>query len=426
MGGKPRARAAVHKPTGIAAARKMAASLRGGTLDPERGLAMARALFESHADDAWIASELGSAFEVLHDIDFLNAAPPDDPFFTAVARHLEELAARTSDPKESGWIASGLATAARILGRSWDAVAERAYRRGVELTPDRWQAHYDLGLFFKNRGRFAEGQAANQRALELGGGVDHGVLWNLGICATGARDTATALRAWRQIDLEIAEGRFGLPEGEFHMVKVRLAQHPLAERDAAVDPDGPGHEESIWIERLSPCHGIIRSALYYDDIGVDYGDVILFDGAPITHHLVGDDRVPVFPHLATLERPGYRIYPFAGTQQQQHQIAALSTELPDDSVLYVMTEQVTRMCRSCYMGEDHDHGHQERDDRHIVKGKLCAPPDVAPADLLARIDDGLGKAPGVRLFIPDLADEAGHPDRAAVERRRIAMMDADR
>jgi hypothetical protein len=86
----------------------------------------------------------------------------------------------------------------------------------------------------------------------------------------------------------IEMGRFGLPEGSYGQVKVRLAEHPLAERKAG--ENDPGLEETIWIERLSPCHGIVRSALF-QDLGVDYGDVVLFDGAPVTHHKYGEDHV---------------------------------------------------------------------------------------------------------------------------------------
>ncbi|MFX7640566.1 hypothetical protein ABTJ59_19895, partial [Acinetobacter baumannii] len=85
-----------------------------------------------------------------------------------------------------------------------------------------------------------------------------------------------------------------MPEGGYPACKVKLAERPLAER--AADSDDPGQEETVWIERLSPCHGIIRSVLY-GKLGVDYGDVILTDGAPITHHTYGEQQIPVFPHL---------------------------------------------------------------------------------------------------------------------------------
>src|SRR5262245_37216130 len=137
----------------------------------------------------------------------------------------------------------------------------------------------------------------------------------------------TALQVWTQIGNKIGMGRFGLPEGRYSTCQVRLAERPLAARDGA--HDDPGSEETIWIERLSPCHGIVRSVLY-GDLGVDYGDVVLFDGAPITHHKYGEQSVPVFPHLTTLVRSGYQRFELAGTQASAGEIAELSAGLPLD------------------------------------------------------------------------------------------------
>jgi hypothetical protein len=101
-------------------------------------------------------------------------------------------------------------------------------------------------------------------------------------------------------------------------------------------------EETIWIERLSPCHGIIRSVLY-EELGIDYGDVILIDGAPITYHTYGDQKVPVFPHLATLVRRNYKRYDFAGTQHEPRQLADADIDLDGDSVIYPHSEYVTQL-----------------------------------------------------------------------------------
>ncbi|HMR05258.1 MAG TPA: hypothetical protein PKA88_05760 [Polyangiaceae bacterium] len=184
---------------------------------------------------------------------------------------------------------------------------------------------------------------------------------------------------------KIEMGRFGLPDGSYDQLKVRLAERPLAERDPESEPDDPGLEETVWVERLSPCHGIVRSALY-QELGVDFGDVVLFDGAPITHHEYGEQSVAVFPHLATLVRPGYCIWRFGGTQGQPEQIGDLSRHLPDDAVLYVHTEQFQVLCRSCWeAGRVNSDRHQEVEHR-VVTGKLCAPPGVNAAALREHLD----------------------------------------
>ena len=61
---------------------------------------------------------LGEATETLADVRWLNAAPPEDPFFEAVAGGLLALLDE-ADLR----VAGGLGTAARVCGRRWDAAA---------------------------------------------------------------------------------------------------------------------------------------------------------------------------------------------------------------------------------------------------------------------------------------------------------------
>ncbi len=405
------------------AARALARLVARGAFDPERGLEAARLLHAAHGEDVEVLAALGDAFESLHDMRDLNGPPPADPWFAAVAEQMCELAGQATDPAQRLAAFDGLATAARVLGRTWDSVAEHACEQAIQLAPEDWRHHYALGLFYKTRGRFPEGQAANQRAYDLGGADRDAVQWNLGICATGAGDGRTALRIWAGLGHELQIGRFDLPEGGYRHTKVRLAERPIAERDPGRQPDDPGDEETIWVERLSPCHGIVRSALYSDDIGVDYGDVVLFDGAPITYHTYGEDKVPVFPHLATLRRPGYQIFRFAGTQQREKQIAELSEGLPGDAVLYVHTEQFVVLCANCWNDPDVDHAVHRTDEHRVVAGKLCAPPTMAPREVMAALDGVLGAVPEVRVYVPDLVAAAGDSQRADVERRRMAMLE---
>ena len=214
-------------------------------------------------------------------------------------------------------------------------------------------------------------------------------------------------------------GRFGLPEGGYPQCKVKLAQRPLAERGA--HSDDPGLEETIWIERLSPCHGIVRSVLY-QSLGVDYGDVVLFDGAPITYHRYGDTKVPVFPHLTTLIRSGYRLYDFAGTQDSRGQLADASEALAEDAVIYTHTEQFVLLCNTCWRAEGHDHAVHEDRDEHVVVGRIAAPPGIEPATLLRQLDSALADRPPCRVYVPTLCRAAGFADRAEMEQRRFDMI----
>jgi hypothetical protein len=243
--------------------------------------------------------------------------------------------------------------------------------------------------------------------------------WNLGICATGAGNGAVALEVWKRLGQKIEMGRFGLPEGPYPLCKVKLTERPLAERTA--DKDDPGLEETIWIERLSPCHGIIRSVLYRD-LGVDYGDVILFDGAPITHHTYGDTKVPVFPHLATLVRQGYQFFDFAGTQDEPRQLAETSLDLSEDIVIYPHSENVRLMCASCWRDPDIDHEDHRSVQKHVVIGRIAAPEHLDPAQLLDQLDKAVAKRGRCQLYAPDLCVAAGQGPRALVDKRRFDLL----
>jgi hypothetical protein len=210
-----------------------------------------------------------------------------------------------------------------------------------------------------------------------------------------------------------------LPEGRYPSCKVKLAERPLAERTA--DRDDPGEEETIWIERLSPCHGIIRSVLD-GKLGVDYGDVILIDGAPITYHTYGEQRVPVYPHLATLLRRKYQFFDFAGTQETAGQLTDVTDELSGDAVIYSHTESLRLICANCWRDPDLDHARHERVQKHVVTGRIAAAPEITPAQLLDMIDKGLAKHGRCRLYAPDLCAAAGLTERERIDRRRFELL----
>jgi hypothetical protein len=374
---------------------------------------------ESHDKDVEILSRLGLCLEAARDVDDLNAPPPDHPVFRSMVERLGALAKIHEGQPQQEEILRGLATSARMLARQQDAIAESSYRKLTEIDPRSSAHHYNLGLFYKTRGRFAEGVMANQIAASLAQEVDESYEWNLGICATGARQAEIALDVWKRMEQEIETGRFGLPEGLYHSCKVKLAERPLAERTA--DRDDPGKEETVWIERLSPCHGIIRSVLY-GKLGVDYGDVILMDGAPITHHTYGEEQIPVFPHLATLLRRNYQFFDFAGAQETAGQLTDANEYLDEEVVIYSHSENVKMMCANCWRDPDIDHARHERMEKHVVTGRIAAPPDIAPARLLELIDQAIEKQGRSQLYSPDLCAAAGLTARERIDRRRFLLL----
>ena len=389
-----------------------------GSFSVERSLVILEEI-ESRQEDPSILAALGRCIEEARDIDLLNDAPPTHPLFARLADRLEHALADPDNRALEIPLTQGLATTTRMIARQRDSLAEKCFKRLVDLEPQSCQRHYGLGLFYKTRGMFSDGLEANRTALTLADEPVEACIWNLGICATGAGDGETALKIWKDMGQKIDMGRFGLPEGRYPQCKVRLAERPLAERNAT--NDDPGLEETIWIERLSPCHGVIRSVLF-QNLGVDYGDVVLFDGAPITMHEYGDEQIPVFPHLSTLHRANYRFFDFAGTQEESRELADASRDLPKDVIIYSHSENYRVLCAACWRDPNTRHEDHTSIEKHVVTGRIAAPPDISVEVLLKRIDDAMSERKSCRIYVPALCEAAGDEKRAAVEQRRFDML----
>lgn len=383
----------------------------------EHALAAIEAVYSQYDDDLRIVGLVGWNLDRAFDTDLLNATPLEH---SIVVRTVELLqTAWAKDDQDEVTLLEGLSVAARLLGRRKDDVTERAHRRLIEIDPNTPYRHYNYGLFLKTRGRFEEGMQANQRAVELSKAPSEAAQWNLGICATGARRGDIALEVWKAMGHKIKIGRFDLPDGRFPQCKVRLAERPLAERTSKTDD--PGEEETIWIERLSACHGIVRSVLYAD-LGVDYGDVVLFDGAPITYHKYDDEEIAVFPHLATLFRRNYQFFDFAGTQDAPDRLADVSKSLKGDALVYSHTDNFVVLCASCWNDPNTNHARHEEMTKHVVTGRIAAPPEVTADDLLAQLDAGMEKLAPCQIYTPDLCRAAGLSRRADIEQRRFDIL----
>jgi hypothetical protein len=390
-----------------------------GSLSRENAFRVLVEIEEHHSDDIEIISNVGWCLEEATDTEFLNRAPSEHGLYGRVVDTLRLSAGDPQYGENESLILRGLATAARMMARQQDKTAEAACKRLVELNPESSSDFYRLGLFLKTRGHFRDGMLANLKASELSSEPSEAVKWNLGICATGAGEAEVALKVWRELGNKLDIGRFELPDGSYSSCKVRLAERPLAERDAA--SDDPGLEETVWIERLSPCHGIIRSVLY-SELGVDFGDVVLIDGAPVTYHRYGDEQVPVFPHLATLMRRHYQFFDFAGIQVSDRQLQDVSRGLSEDAVVYSHTEQVKIVCASCWNDTTLDHEHKDTLTKNVVLGRIAAAPHAAAAKLLREVDAAVAARAGCELFAPSLARAAGLEARALADESRFELL----
>lgn len=114
----------------------------------------------------------------------LNAAPPEEELFLNVIDKLSVFSEELKDTDQEEQLLEGLSTSARMVSRQRDLIAEDSYKRLVEIDPENNAHHYNLGLFYKTRGRFKEGVVANQKAASLADEPVESYEWNMGICAT--------------------------------------------------------------------------------------------------------------------------------------------------------------------------------------------------------------------------------------------------
>ncbi|MCI0573395.1 MAG: hypothetical protein L0Y66_21835 [Myxococcaceae bacterium] len=320
-----------------------------------------------------------------------------------------QLAARAIGAGEDQLVAAfhhSLANALRLAGPGRDAEAVAAYEAIIASTPGKASSWYNLGLLHKQRRRFAEGVVANRRARELGDDSE-AVLWNLGICATGALDGETALEAWRALGMTLEQGEDGLPfMPGLGMVQVRLS----TEGDRAWEGEEPEYEH-VWIRRLSPCHGRVLSPTMAD-FQADYGDLVLHDGAAIGFRMQDGQRIPRFPQLGVLRKGEERCFRFAALQVEGGQVAALEELLPEGCLLYPHTEQVEMICRECVRGSGrHEHRPTELRTHRQLFGKLVVPARMEPAEYLRHLQAALVQRPHLTLASPALhlalGDEVG-------------------
>ena len=116
---------------------------------------------QSHPQDADILAKMGECLEAVRDIDDLNAASPTHVVFRTVVDRPAALAQQRTGMPEEEAILLGLATSARMVTRQYDELVESSYRKLTELSPRNSAYHYNLGLFFKTRGKFEEGMKSN-------------------------------------------------------------------------------------------------------------------------------------------------------------------------------------------------------------------------------------------------------------------------
>ena len=333
----------------------------------------------------------------------------------ALARCLDTLDERRAGEELTGRLLILHANALRLCGHAHDDEAQRAFARALEHSPDAAGWHYDLALLHKHRGRWREALAANVRARELGGDT-RPVLWNLAIAATALGEGATAAECWRALGIPAEVNDAGMPVvAGLDPVQVRVPARGTGHQDASEVPDRGAAFELLWAAPLSPVHGVVQSPSFRD-APVDWGDVVMWDGAPVGMIEIDGTPVPRFVLLEILRRGEERRLRFVGLQQAAGEVARLEHELPEGSQVFVQVERVEMVCPRCAAGDvlvKHDHAPPE--EHRIVYGKIVVPPAASLEQVREVIERDMRTRGTFQIAVPELYEQLGDAKRAGQE-----------
>ncbi len=320
------------------------------------------------------------------------------------------------DPRVGGRLHAQRAHALRLLGplRADEALA--AIDRALALE-DRAQWRFERGLVHKHRRDFEAMLEDSRRALEAEPSR-RPYAWNVAIAATALGRSEAAVAAWRAIGIEAtaAPGALPLVEG-MEPARVRLPTRGTGHAGDGLPVKAAGFE-IVWAQPLSPCHGVLRSPTQRDAVA-DFGDVVLWDGAPVAVTEHEGRRVPCFPLLTVLKPGDERRFRFLAMQQRPGQIDALGEGLPDGALLYAHGERVERLCPRCAAGDTMvRHEHLPPEEHRLVFGKLLAPGALTLEALAEALEAARRANPGVLLAIPELFEALGDSRAAGKHHQR--------
>jgi len=337
---------------------------------------------------------------------------------TAAGRCLGKLPGELgADPDVGGMLHALRGNALGLLGpkRVDDAVAALGRALGLEDRPA-WR--FDLGLVYKRAGRFPDALEAFQAARRGETEPGKGTLWNVALCATACGDGETAADAWRALGLRPETGS-GLPFVEgLDPVQVRLPTLGSGQDPTRVVPEEAAGFEVVWVQPLTPCHGVVRSPTHRE-AAADFGDVILWDGAPIGVREIEGRPVPRFPFLGRLKAGDERRFRFMALQQEEGQVAAVGEALPDGAILYPHGERVEMVCPRCAAGDTLvKHEHLPAEQHRIVFGKVVVPAALPLPRFAEALDAARAGQPGVLFAIPGLYEALGDTAQAGKHHKR--------
>ncbi len=357
----------------------------------------------------------------------------------APARVALELAERSlarvprEDPAARAALLGMAGNAHRRLGPAHDAQAIATLEEAVRLAPSEGHHFFDLGLCHKWAGRFRAAALAFQRAEERLGPT-RAVLFNRATVATAGGDVERASDAWSRLGMRVETAQGSLP------LVLREDGSPLEDVLVRVPTRGTGHtpiggavpDEAVALEvlgvaALSPCHGVVRTPTARAAI-VDFGDLVLFDPAPVATLPGEGGRVRrVHPLLHVLARGDEARFAFLALEQKEGGVASIERALPDGCVWYLHDTRVDQVCPRCAAGETFlPHQHEPPEARRVVRGKLVVPSAIPLQAVRGALEAAKGS--DVLLAIPGLFEalrdtsQAGkhHKSWGVIERGLLA------
>ncbi|MFT5356019.1 MAG: hypothetical protein ACI9KE_003241 [Polyangiales bacterium] len=349
------------------------------------------AIAAAFPSDGQVTVAVLAALNAMAELRPLDAPPRDHGPEHVAAELSKDALTRSFPPELEAYLQINRANALRAMGPESDSLALEAYARALELEPDHGGWHFDLGVCHKWRGRW---QLAFDQFLRARSrmGATKAVLWNMALSATALGEGDLAAGAWRDLGVEnISLGKGGLPlvEGvptRRVRVRCRPSGYGLVER-----PD-TGFE-LVHIASISPGHGVVASPTF-EDTPLDYGDIVLFDGAPVDHDAEG----PVFPVLEVLR---------AGDEQRLRFVAIVgSGEL--EALVSALGENIRAFAHPAT-------SEPKPNDDQLIYGKLIASADVNAAQLCQRLEAHGKDTKRLRIAVPELYEATGDTRRAGQE-----------
>lgn len=393
-------------------------------VSPDRpsGATEARALGRAYANDVAVVGMVCRAMIAMAELRPLDEPPLAEG---SIADEAAELARATlasidetsrTDPQRGGWLRSLRANALRLAGPGRDGEAVAAFDDALASARDDGHLWFDYGLLHKWRGRFQAGYDCNLRAQARLGDT-RPVLWNLGICATAIGDGNVAGLCWKKLGFT---AELNTKSGNAFVDGLPAMQLRVLSKGSGYGFGGPVPEQAVafevvWVQPLSPCHGVVVSPTFRD-APIDYGDVVLWDGAPVTVVQGPDGPVPRFALLEILRRGDEHRLRFVALEQKAGDIEALEKALPEGAEVFVQHERIEHVCPVCASGDAlRKHEHLPPEEHRILYGKIVAPASVTPTDLKNAIEAEVRKQGRVQVAIPALYEALGDSARAGKE-----------